>query len=370
GNKNFTVERLTGGFVNWVGRVTIDDDKVPSKPAEMPQTSWNGARSVIAKYATPYIFTAGPAAPFSILRQTIEARSLALFASTPFTNAAVPNTLSGVPAEQPAIRVPRLLFHDSQTHVLLQEDLGTLPSLGDWLVQVPSPSEEATRRLGTAVGTFLATIHKRTRDPAQELRTLFANEDAVEFVVREVISPLRKDFALAGLDGANLCNFLEQQWRQGPGHNLESFCHGDLWHASVLVAKDEQYAALIDWEFAGVKTIGSDLAQCTAFLKMLAQSPKTPASAPVVSFNSSMLQAYQTTLGHELSTSPELQAKLKLLFGLNLANAATWHPWCDCAKVAEHHCEHVLGGVREAARWIQIAMYEAEGHAGDWFDTA
>ena len=62
GTQQLQVEMLTGGFVNWVGRVTFNEDDEHSRQQY-------GSSSVIVKYATPYIYSAGPDAPFSVFRQ-------------------------------------------------------------------------------------------------------------------------------------------------------------------------------------------------------------------------------------------------------------------------------------------------------------
>ncbi|EJD43402.1 hypothetical protein AURDEDRAFT_167485 [Auricularia subglabra TFB-10046 SS5] len=355
GSIDVDIERLSGGYVNYTARVRVRKDDAPK--------SWNGASPVIVKHATPYLFTSGPEAPFSQYRQTIEARALALF--TAEQAADIPASLDHLLHEKVGVRVPLLLDHRQETHLLVQEDLEPLHSVADWLCDVASlPTPEEAYPRGGALGQFLAAVHLATRDPSTELCDFFENETS-DVLIREVVEPLRPAFADAGVeDGDELCQLLINDMKgDATPDELLCFSHGDLWHASILSAAD--FLAVIDWEFAAINVLGNDVSQSVAYLELLRLSPRTPHAAPVKAFTRGLLDTYETAL--EPSLTERIQTTLRLSYGLNLGNGTVWQTLCDCKLEPTTLCDHARRGVRDAATWLRQARDGVVEPS--WFDV-
>lgn len=227
-------ERLTGGLLNVVWRV-------PSALDDQP---------VIAKIAPPFV-AALPDVPLSQARQSIEAAALAAFDGGPLTGVA-----------SAAVRPPRVLHHDPGAFVLVMEDVGDLPHLGDALGELGD-----VRRVGETLGRFIGRLHAATLGAAVLAR--FDNAEAqrtrLNVQYRSVGDTLRQvgvpDAEALGAEAVALGERLLE-----PGRCL---IQGDLWPPSILVRRDGALR-LIDWELAHAGVPAQDLGHLLAHLWMIA----------------------------------------------------------------------------------------------------
>jgi 5-methylthioribose kinase len=260
-------ERLPEGNLNVVWRVPGEE------------------QSVVVKYAPPYI-AATPDVPLDSSRLLVEARCL--------TALGADGELSGVRDE--AVRTPRCLDVDADAHVLVMEDLGTLPTLGRWLRATdPDRVQAAAPALGRRLGAFIGRLHTTTHAtpasaerfdnrPMQETRQAVQYEGVTEMLAAGGVVDADKLGARAEALGEELLD---------PGRCLTM---GDLWPPSVLV--DGDALRLIDWELAHYGRPLQDIAHFRAHLWMQAHRAPSPAVADAVrALRSAFLEAYRTALG-------------------------------------------------------------------------
>lgn len=168
------------------------------------------------------------------------------------------NTLSS----NPRIRIPELLFRDPTTSIIVQSDLGSLPTIYD-ILKSPGISLTTASKLGHIIGHFLADVHNSTVVSPFILQR-FHNADA-ERVMEAVITQTTRFMEDAELPDARfLGNMALDHWRT---RKKTVFSQGDLWFGTLLVDlhKDNQeadpFVGICDWEFAGPNDPAADIAQ-------------------------------------------------------------------------------------------------------------
>jgi Phosphotransferase enzyme family len=236
---------LSGGILNVVWRV-------PGSP-----------RGVIVKHAPPHV-AAKPEIPLDPGRLAFEARALEALGP----RGRLAEVASGV------VRAPRLLDFDAERSVLVMEDLGPLPHLGDWLGRTTRPGAPAER--GETLGRFVASLHAASRGDA-ELAAAFDNRavqrtrDEVQYraIERLLREAGRADAPELGRRAVELGASFQE-----PGRCL---IMGDLWPPSVLVAGDG--LRVIDWELAHYGNPAQDVGHLAAHLWMHAHRAADPAGA-------------------------------------------------------------------------------------------
>lgn len=244
-------------------------------------------RSVIVKYAPPYIATA-PDVPLDPSRLSIEARCLEALSPD--------GELASIAGAE--VRAPHLLHVDEDANVLVMEDLGDLPTLDRRLrdskaEDLRSAASLLGERLGAFIGRLHATTHGRaTYEEAFENRPMQETRHAVQYQgVTEMLE--RGDVSDAEVLGARAEGLGEGLLE--PGRCLTM---GDLWPASVLVEGDEP--RLIDWELAHYGRPLQDVAHWWAHLWMQEhRAPRAAVEEAVAALRSSFLDAYQEPLGAE-----------------------------------------------------------------------
>ena len=259
--------RLPGGNLNVVWRVPGAND------------------SLIVKHAPPHI-AADPEVPLDPSRILIEARCL----NALDPNGALASVRSG------SVRTPRLRDVDEEAFVVVMEDLGDRPSLGEWLRRpddAPRPSAAATH--GAHLGAFIGRLHAATYDrpayatvfdnrPMQETRQAVQYQGVADMLARGGVSDAEALGKRAEALGAALLD---------PGRCLTM---GDLWPSSVLVGEDG--VGLIDWELAHYGRPLQDVAHWHAHLWMQAHRAPTSAVADAVeAVQTSFRAAYREAIG-------------------------------------------------------------------------
>ncbi|BEJ15637.1 hypothetical protein CspHIS471_0502420 [Cutaneotrichosporon sp. HIS471] len=247
---DFTITRLTGGFVNSTIRVTLHNQ--PTLPSSHPlHEALATMSSFVLKHAAPYIH-ADPSNPVPVFRQTIEARALSHLATPP---------LSSI-LKETNVAVPKLVWHDNSAHVLWMSDMGALPTLTNYFEGVPSWSPE---EIGGRLGHALASLHSICRNPSPTLIQQFTYPDNNPFL-ESIAERARKAMHNTGHMDATILSH-----RLGLWHNLEEavWGMGDLWPGAVLLPlKSEDPLVLVDWEFACVLNPGAEVGMLLSHIAM------------------------------------------------------------------------------------------------------
>lgn len=259
--------RLSGGNLNVVWRVPGADS------------------SLIVKYAPPYI-AADPDTPLDPSRLVIEARCLDALASG--------GRLASV--SRPTVRAPRLVDLNEDIPVLLMEDVGDVPSLGDWLrTHPPGSVQEAAPALGRRLGAFIGRLHATTygdEASAEDFDNRPMQETRLAVQYRGVADMLRA----AGVDDTEALERRAESLGKdllGTGRCLTM---GDLWPPSVLVVGDR--LRLIDWELAHYGRPLQDVAHWCAHLWMQEhRAPSAVVAESIEDLRSSFIEAYCEALG-------------------------------------------------------------------------
>ncbi len=231
-------ERLAGGLLNVVWR--------------MPVAGVDGTSSVIVKCVPPFVASA-PEVPLSPSRLSAEARASSALGTG--------GVFAGVATNR--VRAPRLLDADDARSVLVMEDAGALPDLGEWLATAPvSEALDA----GRALGAFVGRLHRATLGHADAARLFNPDVQATRLAVQyRAVGGWLADAGVADADalGASAVAMGERFTR--PGRCLVM---GDLWPPSVLVAPDGRLT-VIDWELSTWGEPAQDLGHLAAHLWLL-----------------------------------------------------------------------------------------------------
>jgi hypothetical protein len=298
----YSCESLTGGIVNVTTRASKEDTANNTSRGRFPDHE-----SLILKYAPPYIAGVGEAAPMTQDRQIIEAKVLSLFSPK-----AAPS-LSSVCTES-GVNLPALLHHDTEQHVLVLSDLGSLPNLSDIFAQLgghapgPQPNldiprtifpdllakSSATRQssfssIGDHLGTFFATLHSRTTYTKilwQHRIEHFQVPAIKQIILNHAIKPVRDQLKLfpdllSPEEADIITDLLVEDFQRDTLDDERSFVLGDSWTGAVLVDADSLTSpattdtssprvGVIDWEFATFgRGLHGDIAQLLSHLEAL-----------------------------------------------------------------------------------------------------
>jgi hypothetical protein len=252
-----TIQVLTGGLINAAARASFTPP-VDLTRFDHPQS----VPSVVLKYAPPYIANT-PSVPLSTIRQDIEARALVLLNP----NSGSPLSASSLFTKYPNVKIPRLIHHDYEEHVLIMTDLGSsVITIDEWLTQEPPPFPEDIERIATDLGRFLGEFVIATSNPSVELLSLLQlpsnaallrqfdgyAEDNLKDVLQDVpdIDVLSKRVEDAGRD-----------------FRKRDSCLGmvDLWRKNIVVDSDKN-VCLLDWEVFGWSNASCELSLLGAFV--------------------------------------------------------------------------------------------------------
>jgi len=187
--------------------------------------------SLIIKWAPAHI-TNNPEVPLSPKRLHFEAQALELF-----TEGELLETLGS-----DKVRPPRRLHFDRRYHLLIMEDVGSLPTLSEW-IHLKDHTE-----VGKTLGCFIGQLHKLTVNN-EILDKQFNNTDIQQTRLKVQYNPAADYLSKTGLDKA-ISNQVSQKTKTLGQKLLEPgrcLVMGDLWLPSVLV--NEGRLRIIDWEF-------------------------------------------------------------------------------------------------------------------------
>jgi hypothetical protein len=313
--------------------------------------------------------------------KTIEARALGLFASPGGELASLCETWD--------IKIPQLLHHDSDGHIIIMADLGDLESLTEHLKCMTPLSgksheeQQAYKELGTRLGGFMADLHSpRTLQKLGHKRADYFENPAVHGVIHHnmVIPIFRRltDFSIP--DPEVLYNRIEQDHIRQHEHWEQNFRLGDLWTGSVLL--DWPRLCVIDWEFAGFgRSVNGDMATLLAqfHLHLLEARAGSSAEASLRTLIKSTAENYRCQLAsipspicsgrifslRETAATQypiELMSAMRSAFithGRKMVNNAVERDWnCACCKdepKSKTHCKLVRKMVNRGAWYVKMA---------------
>jgi 5-methylthioribose kinase len=210
-------EPLEGGLINQVWRLT------------------GKTGSLIAKYAPPYI-ASQPEVALSPLRLRFEALCL--------------NHFGG---RTGPVSPPRLLAYFKAAGVVLMEDCGELPSLGEALAEAAVD--------GAVLGSWLRDLHDRTA-ARSEFKVLLRNKDVQEARFEQQYRKVADWLAAAGEHEAERLGAVAEALGLRLLREARCVIMGDLWPRSLLVQPGR--LRVIDWEFAHFGSPIQDVAHLAA----------------------------------------------------------------------------------------------------------
>ena len=279
--------RLTGGYLNYVYRVPGDPD------------------SVIVKCAPSHIATR-PEVALDPLRIVIEARCLAALGPG--------GMLAAVAA--PDVRPPRLLHFEEDQCLLIQEDVGQVPHLGEWLQQ-GTHKYLAASRAGQLLGEFIGRLHLHSYMDAR-MAERFDNKPIQRTRLEVQYRNTGRLLAQAGIPDAGPLG--QRAVQLGELLQEPGLCviHGDLWPSSILMTPDG--IRLIDWELAHFGRPSQDVGHLASHLWMWTHRARSDAAATEThAVMTGFLRAYRSTLG----------SRFDQVFGANGIYESTVHFGCE-----------------------------------------
>jgi 5-methylthioribose kinase len=318
-------EQLSGGFLNYVWRIKSKDLRAP--------------QSVIIKWTPAYIASA-PDVALDPARIFVEAGVMSAFEAG--------GALEKISPEE--IRPPHLYKLDKDHKLIIMEDLGQSPSLGEWLQE--SHTQLEAKGLGDSLGKFIGTLHRETAHQSFFARMFDNNQiqnTRLEFQYRN-IQTYAEWAGLADADGLGKQAVQFGEHLQQPGHNL---IMGDLWPASVIVT--DSGVRIIDWELAHYGYPSQDVGHLSAHLWMHAHR----ASNPDLAINARtilkyFLEAYRDVLGNDFDS----------LFGVEGIRESSIHFGSEILTrtVGAFQNDYVYNGLAHDDPVIQEAVQIAAAH--------
>ncbi|KAG8953259.1 hypothetical protein FRC04_002669 [Tulasnella sp. 424] len=304
------VQVLSGGYTNLTARATF------SRPMNLP-THFNlptAISSVILKRATPYMH-AIPSQAVPIDRQAVEARALRILQGV---EPSVPGVAQGL-ARVPTLRVPQLVFHDTEQNILWMTDLGEGKILTEYILS-DSPSKSKLEELADALGRFVAGLHGGTKNPSPETTsTLSDSRHLFGFLTSDAARIIREESPEYRNDPDGMQMLVDRMYSVlDPESNLEP-CLGmvDFWAGSTLVSTDGDLG-LLDWEYFGLSDPGfghlhlcllfaEDSAEiATAVQAFLAKFASTYIATSSDTMSAQFKRRFLITHGRELIVGTEL----------------------------------------------------------------
>jgi 5-methylthioribose kinase len=207
-------KELEGGNLNYVWRLQGEQ------------------QNLVIKIAPPYI-AANPDVPLSPDRINFEAKALQLFRKE--------NPLHSIQSNR--IRPPEIVLFDPGRHLLIMEDIGTQPHLGEIDINALNISN-----FGSMLGRFIGNIHRETYQN-EVIKQGFNNADIQQTRKKVQYNPTADYLQETGAsDGdSNLISRKTKALGQALLEPGKCLVVGDLWPPSLVIDQDK--IRIIDWEF-------------------------------------------------------------------------------------------------------------------------
>jgi hypothetical protein len=164
------------------------------------------------------------------------------------------------------VSVPVLKDHSPSQNILIESDLGDLPTVNQFLMSSRTTLEQATRA-GDQLARYLVELHRSvcfapgcSSEAVSQLEQSLSNS-YIEPAMIGVIGQTENYMKMAGiLDYKLLGRRAKEHWIK---RKKSVFGQGDIWYGTVLVdvSEDELKLGICDWEFAGPNHPAADVAQ-------------------------------------------------------------------------------------------------------------
>ncbi|KAG9043961.1 hypothetical protein FS837_008937 [Tulasnella sp. UAMH 9824] len=244
------VHILSGGYTNLTARATFSPPINLPTHFEFPKA----ISSVILKKATPYMH-AFPSQVAPINRQAVEARALRMLQGTEPSVPEVQKVLTGLPT----LKIPRLLFHDTEQNILWMTDLGRGKILTDYILS-DLPSKSKLEELADALGRFTAALHSATKNTPPEVASSFSDPWIVLGYLASDATRIIRESLEWKRDPNGTQALLDLMHRVLDHESIVEPCLGmvDLWPGNTLISAHEELG-LLDWEDFGLSDPGCEL---------------------------------------------------------------------------------------------------------------
>jgi thiamine kinase-like enzyme len=252
-SKLLDVNVLSGGMVNHVYRLTFEDNTM-----------------IVLKYYPDHL-ASNSQVKWSQKRYFVEKEALRLLATNEYL---INHTI---------IRVPKLIYHDDQGHILVMEYAGRNSiSLFEFLKlnnvsgDLSSKRDETIDIIAHELFKFSDFLSNKTDIKHKTHDDPFLNEATCEILDNW----MRKTYKLKSIafeiekeiePFIRQSEELEIKRKENPDDDV--FVFGDLWPNSILVDQDKKLIWVIDWEMARFETRLSDINQFICNLWIMKQNP-------------------------------------------------------------------------------------------------
>ncbi|KAH7921661.1 kinase-like protein [Leucogyrophana mollusca] len=224
-NTSDPIELVKGGYCNYTWRIRLS-------------TPYKGYRSLILKHAQP--FAAYANSEMIVERLQYEYRALKAVSESPLCGK---GGLIGVPA---------VIHYDEDIHVLIMQDLGTIPTLLDYFCTQPPPPSDLVAVVATQLAEFIAELHVWGKGPDAPRLGLPPVQKVVGSPMLHVVIPRA---ALSGVVDPLLEEVIDMFKAEALTSN-ETLIMGDYWLGNILIdVEDSPDGArivkklwVIDWE--------------------------------------------------------------------------------------------------------------------------
>lgn len=263
GPSDFAVEVLTGGLTNHAARVTFASPLLSIGGLKIEN---GGIHSAILKHAPPYI-AADPSQPMSVDRQLREKKALQTLSGNdsifPQMQAVVDKYRQV--GTQTCIQIPRFIWHDAEKNVLWMEDLGTMKTLSQFLLDNDDKVVETAhiQEFAAVLGRFLSDFFQATASPPEPWIAETTSTDSLglyDYIAGMIRENCREIGGVADAEALVLSERVRMALCAKA--EAEDICLGmvDFWPESILVELGEcGRCGLIDWEYFGVTSASREL---------------------------------------------------------------------------------------------------------------
>jgi len=139
-----------------------------------------------------------------------------------------------------SVRVPAVYAFDPTNHVLIMEDIGTPPSLKDFISSLPGSagSEKVISQVGELLGSYLARLHNWGLDVpsdgiGEDVLAVFRNNMVAKNVCAERTAgrllATAKQFGIEWNKGEEIVQVMQREIKE----NDETFNMGDFWYVGL-----------------------------------------------------------------------------------------------------------------------------------------
>lgn len=183
-----------------------------------------------------------------------------------------------------SVTVPKLLYHHTEEHILVIEDLGPLVTLSEYISAIGNvkaasllPWREPYRTLGARIGDFFGHLH--SSESRAKVKTAnsgtFENSLVKDLILQEAVIPIQKHLTRFNIPNASiLFRRVLEDYQRANLPSEQRFVLGDFTPGAILLPTERgdgwQTLGVIDWEFSGLgRGPNGDMAQFLAHLHLL-----------------------------------------------------------------------------------------------------